>query len=201
MVLTNLVPISEEITMTVTDPATRNGVDVAALFTTLDAVKANPQIARFQFRATNTWVSGTHSRTTIDSFYGAMQELDHVETHTYDVDHPKVLVGGDAGPTPTEFLLHALAGCLTAGIGNIAAARKVNLTEVSSTVTGDIDLRGLLGLDPDMRNGFQQVRLSMRLRGDDPERMRQVVEQSRARSAVLDMLTHGVPVTVEVDAQ
>lgn len=186
--------------MTVTDPGIRNGVDVEALFTTLDAVKANPQIARFQFRATNDWVSGTHSRSTIDSFYGAMQELQHVESRTIHADHPEVLVGKDGGPTPVEFLLHALAACLTAGIGNIAAARKVELSEVSSTVVGDMDLQGLLGVDPQVRNGFQQVRVSFRLRGDDPERLRQVVEQSTARSAVLDMLTHGVPVSIEVDA-
>jgi uncharacterized OsmC-like protein len=186
--------------MTVTEHPMRNGVDVATLFATLDAVKANPQIAQFQFRVTNEWVSGTHNRSTIDSFFGAMQELRHVEPHTYDADHPKVLVGEDVGPTPTEFLLHALAACLTSGIANIAAARKVTLTEVSSTITGDIDLMGLLGLDPEVRNGFQGIRVTFRLRGDDPERLRQVVEQSKARSAVLDVLTAGVPVSIDVDA-
>lgn len=186
--------------MTITDQPTRNGVDVATLFATLDAVKANPQIAAFQFRASNQWVSGTNSRTTIHSFYGAMQELTHVEPRSYDADHPAVLTGQDRGSTPVEFLLHALAACLTAGLANIAAARGVRLTEVSSTVEGDIDLLGLLGLDPSVRNGFQGIRVSFRLRGDDPEALRRVLDQSMARSAVLDVITNGVPVSIEVDA-
>lgn len=186
--------------MTVTDHQARNGVDIEALFTTLDAVKSNPQIAQFQFRATNRWVSGTNSRSTIHGFYGALQEMAHVEPRTYGADHPAVLVGKDSGSTPVEFLLHALAACLTAGIANIAAARGVQLSEVSSTVEGDIDLMGLLGLDPEVRNGFQQIRVSFRLRGDDPDALRRVLEQSKARSAVLDVITNGVPVSIEVDA-
>lgn len=186
--------------MTVTDHPARNGVDVETLFATLDAVKSNPQIAQFQFRATNRWVSGTRSRSTIHGFHGAMQELTHVEPRSYDADHPAVLVGGDQGSTPVEFLLHALAACLTAGVANIAAARGVQLSEVSSTVEGDIDLMGLLGLDPAVRNGYQGIRVSFRLRGDDPEALHQVLEQSRARSAVLDVITNGVPVSIEIDA-
>lgn len=186
--------------MTVTDQPARNGVDVATLFATLDAVTSNPAIAQFQFRATNEWVGGTHSRTTIHGFHGALQELAHVEPRSYDADHPAILVGRDQGSTPVEFLLHALAACLTAGIANIAAARGVHLAEVSSTVEGDIDLTGLLGIDAGVRNGYQGIRVSFRLRGDDPEALRKVVEQSRARSAVLDVLTNGVPVTLSVDA-
>jgi len=186
--------------MTITEHPARNGVDVETLFATLDAVKANPEIAEFRFRATNRWVSGTNSRSTIDGFYGAMQELKHVEPRTYDADHPAVLVGADHGPTPVEFLLHALAACLTAGIANIAAVRGVQLDEVSSTVEGDIDLLGLLGLDPRVRNGYSGIRVWFRLRGDDPDALRRVVEQSKARSAVLDVITAGVPVAIEVDA-
>jgi uncharacterized OsmC-like protein len=186
--------------MTITEPAHRNGVDVDALFATIDAVKANPQIAAFRFRATNHGVAGTHSGSTIDGFYGAMQELAHVEPRSYDADHPAVLTGNDRGSTPTEFLLHALAACLTAGVANIAAARGVQLSEVSSTVEGDINLLGLLGLDEGVRNGFQALRVSFRLRGDDPEALRRVLEQSKARSAVLDVLTHGVDVAFDVDA-
>ena len=185
--------------MTLTEHPARNGVDVATLFATLDAVKSNPQIAKFQFRATNQWVSGTHSRSTIHGFHGAMQELTHVEPRSYAADHPAVLVGADNGPTPVEFLLHALAACLTAGVAIIAAARGVQLTEVSSTVEGDIDLLGLLGLDPEVRNGYQGITVRFRLRGDDPEALRAVLEQSKARSAVLDVLTNGVPVAVDVD--
>jgi uncharacterized OsmC-like protein len=178
----------------------RNGVDTATLFATLDAVKGNPEIAKFQFRATNTWRSGTHNQSTIHGFYGAMQEMTHQQPWTYDADHPPVLVGTDNGPTPVEFVLHALAACLTAGVANIAAARGVNLTEVSSTVEGDIDLLGILGLSDEVRNGYQQIKVSFKLRGDDPEKLRKVVEQSRQRSAVFDVVTNGVPVAIEVDA-
>jgi uncharacterized OsmC-like protein len=185
--------------MTITEHPSRNGVDVETLFATLDAVRSNPELARFQFRATNQWVSGTNSRSTVHDFHGAMQELTHVEPRSYDADHPAVLVGGDHGSTPVEFVLHALAACLTAGIANVAAARGVELSEVSSTVTGDIDLLGLLGLDPGVRNGFQGIRVSFRLRGDDPDALRDVLERSKARSAVLDMLTNGVPVVIDAD--
>jgi uncharacterized OsmC-like protein len=186
--------------VTTTETTVRNGVDTAALFATLDAVKDNPEIAKFQFRATNRWVSGTHNQSTIHGFYGAMQEMTHQHTHVYDADHPAVLVGADNAPTPAEFVLHALAACLTSGLANIAAARGVNLTEVNSTVEGDIDLLGILGLSKDVRNGYQQIKVSFKIRGDDPEKLRQVVEQSRKRSAVYDVVTNGVPVAIEVDA-
>jgi uncharacterized OsmC-like protein len=109
-------------------------------------------------------------------------------------------VGQDHGPTPVEFVLHALAACLTAGLANIAAARKVKLTEVRSTVTGDIDLNGILGLDPDVRNGYQQLTVRFTIKGDAPaEKLRELVAQSQARSAVYDVITNRVPVTIEVD--
>ena len=183
-----------------TDNPVRNGVDTATLFATLDAVKGNNEIAKFQFRASNKWVSGTHNQSTIHGFYGAMQEMEHTNVHVFDADHPAVLVGADNGPTPVEYVLHALAACLTAGIANIAAARNVNLTEVESTVEGDIDLLGILGLGSGVRNGFQQIKVSFKLKGDDPEKLRQVVEQSTARSAVYDIVTNGVPVAIEVEA-
>ncbi len=186
--------------MTTTESPVRNGVDTATLFATLDAVKGDTDIAKFQFRATNRWVSGTHNRSTIHGYYGAKQEMTHREPFMFDADHPPVLVGGDNGPTPVEYVLHALAACLTAGIANVAAARGVNLTEVSSTVEGDIDLLGILGLSDEVRNGYQQIKVSFTLRGDDPEKLRSVVEQSRRRSAVFDVVTNGVPVSIDVDA-
>jgi uncharacterized OsmC-like protein len=185
--------------MTIADNAAiRNGVDTATLFATLDAIKGDPEIAKFQFRASNRWISGTHSRSTLDGFFGAKQEMNHAVAHVADADHPAILVGEDSGPTPVEYLLHALAACLTAGLANIAAARGVNLTEVTSTVEGDIDLLGILGLSKDVRNGFQQVKVTFNVKGDDPEKLRQVVEQSRQRSAVYDVLTHGVPISIDV---
>ena len=126
--------------------------------------------------------------------------MTHREPFTFDADHPPVLVGTDNGPTPVEYVLHALAACLTAGIANIAAARGVTLTEVSSTVEGEIDLLGILGLSEEVRNGCQQIRVGFTLRGDDPDKLRSVVEQSRQRSAVFDIVTNGVPVSIDVDA-
>jgi uncharacterized OsmC-like protein len=186
--------------MTTTESPIRNGVDTATLFATLDAVKANPEIAKFKFRVSNQWVSGTHNRSTIHGFYGAGQEMAHREPTTFDADHPQILVGADNAPTPAEQLLHALAACLTAGVANIAAARGVNLTSVESTVEGDIDLLGILGLSREVRNGYQQIRVTFRMEGDDPEKLRSVVEQSRLRSAVYDVVTNGVPVSIDVVA-
>jgi uncharacterized OsmC-like protein len=186
--------------MTTTDTPTRNGVDTATLFATLDAVKAAPQAAQFQFRAANTWISGTHSRSSIDGYFGVGEERTHVRAFTFDSDHPAVLVGQDNGPTPAEYVLAALASCLTAGLVNIAAARGITLTEVRSTVTGDIDLNGLLGLDAAVRNGYQDITVRFTVKGDAPaEDLRALVERSRARSAVFDVLTHPVPIAIEVN--
>jgi uncharacterized OsmC-like protein len=182
-----------------TRPA-RNGVDVPTLFATLDAVKGSPEIAQFRFRARNTWVSGTHNRTTIQGFYGAGQEdASRSEPFTYDADHPAVLVGTNQGPTPVEFLLHAIAACLTAGLANIAAARGIDLRRVESTVEGDIDLLGILGLSDQVRNGYQQIRVSFVIDGDaSPDQLAALLEQSRQRSAVYDVLTNGTEVVIDV---
>jgi uncharacterized OsmC-like protein len=182
------------------DSARRNGVDTATLFATLDAVKAQPEIAKFQFRASNTWVNGTHNRSTLSGFYGALQEMEHKHVTTVDADHPAVLVGDDNAPSPVEYLLHAIAACLTAGVANVAAVRGVELTKVTSTVQGDIDLLGILGLsDGSVRNGYEQIKVSFHIDGDaDEETLRRIVEQSRKRSAVYDVLTNGTPVHVDV---
>jgi uncharacterized OsmC-like protein len=192
------------VTTTVERPARqpRNGVDVPTLFATLDAVKGAPEIAQFRFRAINTWVSGTHSRSTIQGFYGAGQEdTSRPEPFSYDADHPAVLVGTNQGPTPVEFLLHAIAACLTSGLANIAAARGVTLHKVSSTVEGDIDLLGILGLSAEVRNGYRQIRVHLDVEGDaSPEELDALVERSRLRSAVYDVLTNGTDVSIDVSA-
>ena len=177
-----------------------NGVDVPTLFATLDAVKAQNHIAEFQFRATNEWLEGTHSRSSFSDFYGAGQEMRHAGTTVVESDHPEVLVGADHAPTPVEYLLHAIAACLTAGMANIAAARGVQLTKVRSTVEGDIDLLGILGLsDGSVRNGYEQIKVTFEVEGDaDPETLRAIVEQSRRRSAVYDALTNPTPVVIDV---
>lgn len=182
-------------------PQPRNGVDTPNLFATIGVVAGQPELARFRFRAQNRWMAGTHSRSTMTTFHGAGGEHEHAASFMADSDHPAVLCGGDNGPTPVEHLLHALAGCLTAGIANIAAARGVTLESVESTVEGDIDLRGILGLSDQVRNGYQGIRVSFKVKGDAPAaKLREIVEQSRARSAVFDVLTSGVPVAITVDA-
>lgn len=190
-------------TVTKTRPARgpRNGVDTPTLFATLDAVKGTPALAQFQFRVRNQWRSGTLSETTIASFSGAGGEHAHKTTFTALADHPAVLVGEDRAPLPVEYLLHALASCITGGIANIAAARGVTLREVESTIEGDMDLLGILGLSKTVRNGYQGIRASFSIKGDaSPEQLQEIVEQSRARSAVFDVLTNGVPVSMSVNA-
>jgi uncharacterized OsmC-like protein len=178
-----------------------NGVNTPMLLATINAVGAQPELAQFQFRARSTWVAGTHSRITVDDFAGAGGEHRHEARFVADADHPTVLVGGDNGPTPVEFLLQGLAACLTAGIGNIAAVRGIKLSEVEAVVEGDIDLQGILGLSDQVRNGYSAIRARFRIRGDAPaEKLAALVAQSQARSAVFDVLTNGVPVSVEVDA-
>ncbi len=179
-----------------------NGVDVPTLFATINAVAEQPELAKFQFRASNRWIKGTHSRSRIDGYSGAGGEHAQTGDFVYDGDHPPVLCGAGNAPTPVEFLLHALAACITAGIGNVAAARGIELESVEARVEGDIDLRGLLGISDQVRNGYQGVRLSFKVKGDaDAETLRKVVAQSQARSAVYDVLTNGVPVSIEVDAE
>jgi uncharacterized OsmC-like protein len=181
------------------EPVPLNGVDTPTLFATINAVKGTPALANFQFRARNEWVRGTNSRSRIESFSGAGGEHQHVRVFEFDADHPAVLVGNDAGPTPVEFLLVALSSCLTAGVANIAAARGVKLNRIESAVEGDMDLRGILGLSKDVRNGYQGIRVKFTIDGDAPaETLRAIVDQSRARSAVYDVLTHGVPVEIAV---
>ena len=177
-----------------------NGVDTPNLFATINAVAGNPPLAKFTFRAANRWVAGTHSRGTIEKFYGAGSEQAHKRTFTLEADHPAVLVGEDNAPLPVEIVLYALAACITGGIASVAAARGVTLTEVTASIEGDMDMRGILGLSKDVRNGYDKIRLTFSIKGDAPEeKLRQIVEQSRARSAVYDVLTNGVPVELGIN--
>jgi uncharacterized OsmC-like protein len=180
----------------------RNGVDTETLFATLDAVKAQPELGTFQFRVTNQWLGGSHNRSTIKDFYAAGgEDTSRVEAFQLDAGEPAILIGTDTGPNPAEFLLHALAACLTTSLVYVAAARGVRLTRVESTVEGDMDVRGALGLSDEVRNGFEQIRISFVVEGDaPPEKLRELVERAKARSAVFDMVTNGVPVYVGVDA-
>jgi uncharacterized OsmC-like protein len=186
--------------MSTTVEAVRNGVDTEALFGTLDAIKADPTLAKFQFRARNRWIDGAHNRTTIRDLYAANHEdTSRAAEFVLDAGEPAILLGTDTGPNPVEYLLHALAACLTTSLVYVAAARGVRLTEVESTLEGDMDVQGALGLSDEYRNGFERIRVSFRVAGDAPEeKLRQVVARAQQRSAVFDMVTNGVPVTVDV---
>jgi uncharacterized OsmC-like protein len=187
--------------MSTTTEAIRNGVDTEALFGTLDAIKADPTLARFQFRARNHWIAGAHNQTRIRDFYAANQEdTSRAEEFVIDAGEPAILLGTDTGPNPAEYLLHALAACLTTSLVYVAAARRVRLTRVESRLEGDMDVRGALGLTDDVRNGFSRIRVNFTVKGDAPqEKLREVVERAKARSVVFDIVTNGVPVEVSVD--
>jgi uncharacterized OsmC-like protein len=180
-------------------PVPLNGINTPTLLATIDAVGKQPELAKFQFRATSRWVSGTHSQSTMLGFYGAGGEHQHILPYKADGDHPGVLCGTDNAPTPVEWVLHAIASCLIAGIGNIAAARGIRLSKVEAKLSGDIDLRGILGLSDKVRNGYERLQIEFDIDGDAPrEKLEQVVMQAKARSAVYDIITNGIPVSVGV---
>jgi uncharacterized OsmC-like protein len=186
--------------VTVVTNTIRNGVDTEKMFGTLDLIRAQPELARFQFRATNRWIDGAHNRSTMRDFYAAGgEDTSRGEAFVIDAGEPAILLGTDTGANPAEYLLHALAACLTTSIVYVAAARKVELTSVESTLTGDMDVRGALGVDDEPRNGFERIGVSFHVTGNAPaEKLREVVERAAKRSAVYDMVTNGVPVSVEV---
>lgn len=178
-------------------PIPMNGVDTPALLATINAIGAQPELARFRFRARSEWITGTHCRTTMHDFHGAGAEQAHAMAYQADGDHPAVLCGADKGPSPVEWVLHALASCLTSGMANIAAARGVKLRHVSMLIEGDIDLRGMLGLSVHPRNGYQGIRVRVDIDGEAArEELEQIVMQAKARSAVYDIITKGVPVAI-----
>jgi uncharacterized OsmC-like protein len=186
---------------TTTAAPIRNGIDTAQVYGTLDALKAQPELARFEFRVSNRWIDGPHSRSTIHGFWGAgAEDVSRPEPFVVDASEPPVLFGHNEAPNPAEYLLHAVAGCMTLTIVNVAAARKVELHEVTSTVTGVLDARGATGLDDSYRNGFESIRVSFSIRGAaSPEKLQEIVERAKARSVVYDMLTNGVPVELVAD--
>ena len=178
----------------------RNGVDTGPLYPTLDLLKEQPELAKFQFRARNQWIDGAHNRSTIKDFYGAGQEdMSRAEAFVLNAGEPGILLGTDTGPNPAEYLLHALAACLTTTLVYVAAARGVKLTEVESSLEGELDIRGAFGLSEEHRNGFENITVGFKIKGDAPdEKLREVVERAQQRSAVFDMVTNGVPVKLDV---
>lgn len=176
-----------------------NGVNVDALLGVRDALPETPEIAQFNWRTTVSWVAGTHSRSTVDTFFGFGEQQQHKTTFTYDADHPLAFAAQDNGITPVEYVLVALGSCLTAGIASIAQQRKIQLRSVRATVEADHDLHGILGADPAVRNGFNGVRVSYLIDADaSPEQVKALVAQSQKRSAVYDIIANPTHVTVDV---
>jgi len=185
--------------MSVTDSPVDNGVNVAALLEAREALSGAPQAAQFQWRATCEWVNGTHSHSSVEGFFGLGEEQSHKTQFEYDADHPELFASEDNGATPIEFVLVGLASCLTAGIAAVAQNREIQLRSVKATLEGAMDVQGILGIDPEVRNGFSDVKVHFDIDADaTPEEIEALVAQSQKRSAVFDIVTNPTNVTVEV---
>ncbi len=185
---------------TTTKQAPVNGVDVGQLFQTIEALKGMPSLARFKFRIRNEWVDSGYNRSTVDGFYGAGEERPHARRFVLEADEPPLLLGKDQGANPVEHLLHALAACVTSAMVYHAAARGIEIDEVESDVDGDIDLHGFLGLDPNIRKGYQQIRMKFRIKADVPqEKIEEICRLGPGFSPVFDSVTNGVPVVVTAE--
>ena len=177
-----------------------NGVNVEHLLGARNALSESPEGAKFQWRASVEWVNGTHSKTTVQEFYGLGSDQAHKSSWTYSADHPEVFASEDHGPTPVEYVLVGLASCLTAGIASVAQNRQIQLRSVKATIEGDLDILGILGADPEVRNGFTDIRVHYDIDAEaTPEEIRAIVAQSQKRSAVFDALTNPTNVTVTVN--
>jgi len=185
--------------MATTDKQVDNGVKVDALLGAREALTKAPQAAKFTWRATCKWVNGTHSRSTVQGFYGLGEEQKHKTEFAFDADHPEIFASEDKGATPVELVLAGLASCLTAGIASVAQLRKIQLRSVSATLEGAMDIQGILGIDSDVRNGFDGNKVTYKIDADaSPSDIQALVAQSQKRSAVYDIITNPTNVTVEV---
>jgi len=181
-------------------PKMINGVNINDLFTTIDAIKVTPAISKFNFRIRNQWDGASQNRSTVDKFHGACQELSRPKPFVLEADEPVVLLGKDAAANPVEHLLHALASCLTTSMVYHAAARGIEIEEVESSFEGDIDLHGFLDLDPNVRKGYQGIRVNFKIKADVPDaQLKEIVELGTGHSPVFDSLTKGVPVSVNAE--
>jgi len=176
-----------------------NGINLQALLDARIALTDEPDLAQFTWRASSTWQNGTHSYSTVETFGGLGGEQSHKQAFGYDCDHPECFASEDNGPTPTEYILVGLAGCLTAGIASVATMRGIQLRSVSAELEADMDVLGVLGLDPEIRNGFEAIRVHYTIDADaSQEDLEALVAQSQKRSAVYDVITNPVNVTVQV---
>ncbi|MBA2310437.1 MAG: OsmC family protein [Pseudonocardiales bacterium] len=186
--------------MTATDTPIDNGVNVEALLGVRDALPETPDMAQFQWRATCSWVKGTHSRSDVNTFYGFGGEQEHKSTFSYDADHPLAFAAEDHGSTPVEYVLVALGSCLTAGVASVAQQRQIQLRSVHATIEAEMDLHGILGADPDVRNGFSGIKVTYKIDADaTPDEIKALVAQSQKRSAVFDIVANPTNIAVEVN--
>ena len=186
--------------MSTSDTPIDNGVNVQALLDARKALAEAPEAAKFQWRAKCEWLEGTQSRSTVEGFFGLGEEQHHKTTFTFAADHPEVFASEDRGATPVEIVLAGLASCLTAGIASVAQLREIQLRSVTATVEGGMDIQGILGMDSDVRNGFDGIKVTYTIDADaTPDEIKAIVAQSQKRSAVFDALTNPTNVTVEVN--
>ena len=184
----------------VAEKEVKNGVNVEALLGAREALSKAPEAARFTWRATCKWMHGTHSRTSVKGYHGLGQEQSHRTEFTFDMDHPEVFASEDNGATPVEMVLTGLAGCLTAGVAAVAQHRKIQLRSVKATLEGGMDIQGILGMDADVRNGFDSINVTFDIDADATrEEIEALVAQSQKRSAVFDVVTNPTNVTVIVN--
>jgi uncharacterized OsmC-like protein len=191
----------EGVTMsTDTEKLVQNGVNVDALLGAREALSKAPEAAKFNWRASCKWMNGTHSQTSIQGFFGLGQAQSHKTEFTFDTDHPEIFASEDKGATPVEMVLAGLAGCLTAGVASIAQLRKIQLRSVKATLEGAMDIQGILGIDGDVRNGFNDIKVSFDIDADaSKEDIEALVAQSQKRSAVYDVITNPTNVAVSVN--
>jgi uncharacterized OsmC-like protein len=186
--------------MTTTDTPIDNGVNVQALLDARDALSGAPEAAQFTWRASTEWVNGTHSNSKVEGFFGLGEEHLHRSTFSFDADHPAVFASEDNGATPVEYVLVGLASCLTAGVAAVAQNREIQLRSVKATIEGDMDVLGILGADPEVRNGFNGIRVHYDIDADaTQDEIAALVAQSQKRSAVFDAITNPTNVTVDVN--
>ena len=183
-------------TTTINKDTILNGVNVTKLGGTIDAVKEQPKLAQFKFRARNQWDIGSHNVATVDSFYGTGQELRHEKPFVMHADAPPVLLGKDSGANPVEFVLAGLSGCMTTTLAYHAASRGLKIDGISSEFEGDIDLQGLFGTDPTVRSGYREIRVKFKVKGDADE---QTIQELLHKSPVYDSLANPVKITIDVE--
>lgn len=186
--------------MTVTDRPVDNGVNVEALLGAREALGQAPEAAQFEWRAACEWVNGTHSHSTVHSYFGMGEEQAHRTEFEYDADHPELFASHDNGATPIEFVLVGLASCITAGVASIAQHRGIQLRSVKATLTGKMDVQGVLGVDPEVRNGFSGITMHYEIDADaTPEELEALVAQAQKRSAVFDIVSNPTSIVVDVN--